>query len=457
MKAKAILHGVLVSSALATLTVLGTVAEAGKMKGSVRVDGSSTVFPITEAVAEEFRGVQPKVRVSVGFSGTGGGFKKFYAGETHINDASRPIKGKEIAKCQEAGIEFIELPVAYDGLSVVVSRKNEFVDHLTVEELHAIWKPESEITMWSQVRAGWPQEKIVLYGPGTDSGTFDYFTEAINGKSQACRADFTASEDDNVLVQGVAGDPNALGFFGFAYYIENDEKIRAVPVDPGTGPVSPTTETINDGTYAPLSRPIFIYVARPAADLPEVEAFVHFYLESAPALVSEVGYVPLPRRGLRPGPPAFRAPGDGNRLRPGGLLARGALSAAGQPYVISTDVETVGGGLASSSLRRSRSRPGEAAIRIALLGCALVSILTTVGIIIVLGRESLSFFGQVSPWEFLFGTRWTPLLEPRSFGCFRSSRGRSSSSWGPRSSPFPRDSARRSISASTPPRGCGAS
>jgi phosphate transport system substrate-binding protein len=184
--------------------------------------------------------------------------------------------------------------VAYDGLSVVVNPGNAFVDHLTVEELHRIWMPGSEVTTWKDVRPEWPAEPIALYGPGVDSGTFDYFTEAINGKAQACRSDFTASEDDNVLVQGVSGDPHALGFFGFAYYLENKDKLKIVPVDGGKGPVAPTVDTINNGTYAPLSRPIFIYVAAAAAARPDVEAFVRFYLESAPALSGEVGYVPLP-------------------------------------------------------------------------------------------------------------------------------------------------------------------
>ncbi|MGQ0720346.1 MAG: PstS family phosphate ABC transporter substrate-binding protein [Candidatus Eiseniibacteriota bacterium] len=286
---------------LGTLTIaaaLGAAAGAacagGKLSGSIHVDGSSTVFPITEAVAEEFRGVQPNVRVSVGFSGTGGGFKKFAVGETDINDASRPIKAEEMAKAAEHGIGFIELPVAYDGLSVVVNPKNDFVDHLTVEELHRIWMAESQVKTWKDVRPEWPAEKISLYGAGTDSGTFDYFTEVINGKAQSCRSDFTASEDDNVLVQGIAGDRWSLGFFGYAYYAENRDKVRAVPVDGGAGPVSPTSETINNGTYAPLSRPIFIYVTTTAAARPEVSSFVSFYLESAPQLVSEVGYVPLP-------------------------------------------------------------------------------------------------------------------------------------------------------------------
>ena len=287
------------SMALAVLVLAGAFSASAdaadkKLTGSVRVDGSSTVFPITEAVAEEFRGVAPKVRVTVGISGTGGGFKKFCIGETDINDASRPIKSKEMAQAAENGIEFIELPVAYDGLTVVVNPKNKFVDKLTVAELHEIWKPESTVKTWKDVRPGWPAEEIGLYGPGHDSGTFDYFTEVVNGESKACRADFTASEDDNVLVQGVAGDPNALGFFGFAYYIENTDKLRAVPIDNGKGGVAPSLETVRDHSYAPLSRPIFIYVARKAADRPEVSAFIDFYLESAASLVSEVGYVPVP-------------------------------------------------------------------------------------------------------------------------------------------------------------------
>ncbi len=276
------------------LAVTG-LAEAGKrLEGRVRVDGSSTVFPISEAVAEEFGGVQPKVRVTIGVSGTGGGFKKFLAGETDINDASRPIKGKELATAREKGIEFIEMPVAFDGLSVVVSKDNRFVDHLTVAELKMIWEPGSSVTTWQDVRPEWPAEEIALYGPGTDSGTFDYFTKAINGKEQACRADYTASEDDNVLVRGVAGDKYSLGFFGYAYYAENQDKLTVVPIDGGAGPVAPSEKTINDGSYAPLSRPIFIYVSTSAAERVEVQAFIEFYMEMAGTLANEVGYVGLP-------------------------------------------------------------------------------------------------------------------------------------------------------------------
>lgn len=270
-------------------------ADAASLQGTVKIDGSSTVFPITEAVAEEFQKESPNVRVTVGISGTGGGFKKFCVGDTDINDASRPIKGEEVKKSAEHGVEYIELPVAYDGISVVVNPKNTAVNVMTMEDLKKIWQPESSVKRWSDVRPQWPNQPITLYGPGTDSGTFDYFTEAVNGKSQVCRADFTASEDDNVLVQGIAGDPNALGFFGFAYYVENKTKLKAALIDAGKGPVGPTDFTINNGTY-PLSRPIFIYINKKAADRPEVQAFVKFYLKNAPVLAKEVGYVPLPKK-----------------------------------------------------------------------------------------------------------------------------------------------------------------
>ncbi len=265
-----------------------------KLSGYVKVDGSSTVFPITEAVAEEFRKVHPKVRVTVSVSGTGGGFKKFVMGEIDINDASRPIKGKEIKKANENVIGFIELPIAFDGLSVVVNKYNNWTDYLTKEELHTIWKPGSTVKTWADVRPEWPEKEIKLYGPGTDSGTFDYFTEAINGKSQVCRSDFSKSEDDNVLVQGIAGDKYSLGFFGFAYYKENKDKLNIVPIDGGNGPVTPSEKTINNGTYQPLSRPIFIYVNPESIKKPEVKTFVEFYLENTKHLVSEVGYVALP-------------------------------------------------------------------------------------------------------------------------------------------------------------------
>ena len=269
-------------------------ASAERLRGTVSIDGSSSVFPISEAVAEEFLAVQPRVRVTVGVSGTGGGFKKFLAGEIDINDASRPIKMKEVKQASASGIGFIELPIAYDGLSVVVNKKNDWVDHLTITELNKIWQPGSSVKRWSDVRDGWPEKEIQLYGPGTDSGTFDYFTETINGKSGASRPDYTANEDDNALVRGISGDEGSLGYFGYAYYAANKDKLRVVAIDGGKGPVAPTEITINNGTYAPLSRPVFIYVRPDALDRKEVRAFVDFYIESAPMLATEVGYIPLP-------------------------------------------------------------------------------------------------------------------------------------------------------------------
>ena len=266
-----------------------------QLGGKVRLDGSSTVFHISEAVAEEYNAVEPRVRVTVGVSGTGGGFKKFINGETDINDASRPIRASEMEKAVVGGIKVIELPVAFDGLSVIVNRKNDWVDHLTIAELNKIWQPDSVVNTWKDLRPEWPDRKIRLYGPGTDSGTFDYFTKAVNGKEQASRPDFTASEDDNVLVQGISGDLDSLGYFGFAYYKENRDKLKIVPIDGGTGPIAPTEETINNGTYAPLSRPVFIYVNAAALDKSQVASYVDFYITNAGALSSEVGYIPLPQ------------------------------------------------------------------------------------------------------------------------------------------------------------------
>jgi phosphate transport system substrate-binding protein len=230
----------------------------------------------------------------VGVSGTGGGFKKFLSGEIDINDASRTIKESEEAEAEASGIDFLEIPVAFDGLSVVVNPNNTWVDSLTVDELQMIWQPGSMVDSWDDIRADWPARPIRLYGPGTDSGTFDYFTEVINGESGASRPDYTASEDDNVLVQGISGDENALGFFGYAYYIENKESLKIVPVDGGSGPVVPTAQTINEGTYSPLSRPVFIYLNAESLSRPEVRSFVDFYIDNAGAIASEVGYIALP-------------------------------------------------------------------------------------------------------------------------------------------------------------------
>ena len=272
----------------------GNSGENGGLTGSIEIDGSSTVYPISEAVAEEFMLENGSgVRVTVGVSGTGGGFKRFCAGETAISNASRPIKDSEREQCQAAGVDPLELEIAYDGISLVANPDNTFAQCLTVEELRAIWQPNSTVRTWSQVRQGFPDTQIKLYGPGTDSGTFDYFTEAINGEEDASRSDYTASEDDNVLVQGVQGDPGALGYMGFAYYQENSETLKLVGVDNGAGCIQPTPETIRGGQYAPLSRPVFIYVARSALERPEVRAFVEFYLDNAPALAESVGYIPL--------------------------------------------------------------------------------------------------------------------------------------------------------------------
>lgn len=276
----------------------GSGGESGdQLSGEVNIDGSSTVYPITEAIAEEFRSVAPDVRVTVGVSGTGGGFMKFIRGETDINNASREIKTSEIEQAKESGVDYVRLSVAYDGLAVVVNPKNDWVDHFTVEELERIWEPDAQgtLTRWNQIREEWPDEELHLFGPGVASGTYDYFTEAIVGESGSSRGDFTASEDDNVLVQGIATDQYALGFFGLAYYEENQDRLKLVGVDNGEGsPVKPSIETVSDGTYAPLSRPIFIYVSGEAAQKETVQEFVTFYLENAPQLVQEIGYVPMP-------------------------------------------------------------------------------------------------------------------------------------------------------------------
>ncbi len=265
----------------------------------IKIDGSSTVYPITEAVAEEFQKAKKgAVKVTVGISGTGGGFKKFCRGETDISDASRPILKKEIDACKRQNIEYIELPVAYDGLAVIVNPKNDWVKELTVADLKKMWEPaaQGKVMNWKDVRPEWPDAKLKLFGPGADSGTFDYFTEAVNGKSKASRGDFTASEDDNVLVQGIAGDRNALGYFGLAYYEENKGKLKVVPiVNPATNKaITPSLQTVMDGTYSPLSRPLFIYVSKKAAEKPEVKEFVEFYLKNADKLTKQVKYVPLP-------------------------------------------------------------------------------------------------------------------------------------------------------------------
>lgn len=286
---------------LVTVLAICAYAPVSYARPIVRVDGSSTVYPITEAVAEEFQGaLRGKIRVTIGISGTGGGFKKFCTGETDVSNASRPIKPSEVALCEKNGIGYIELPVAYDGLAVVVNNKNTWVDSLTVDDLKLIWEPaaQGKITRWNQIRPGFPDKEIHLFGPGVDSGTFDYFTEAINGESGASRGDFTASEDDNILVQGVSTDISALGFFGLAYYENNQERLKIVPIDDndpanGKGPIGASYENVLKGIYQPLSRPLFIYVSVQSAAKDEVKRFIEYYIENSEELAKDVGYVAL--------------------------------------------------------------------------------------------------------------------------------------------------------------------
>lgn len=306
-----------------TMLLLAAVSFHAHAADLVKIDGSSTVFPITEAMAEEFQKAERgKTQVTVGISGTGGGFKKFCRGETDISDASRPIKDSEKKLCVENGIEFIELPAALDALTVVINPKNTWVDHLTVEELKKAWEPaaQGKITNWNQIRPGFPNRPLVLFGAGTDSGTYDYFVEAIvEGKSS--RGDFTASEDDNMLVQGVANDINAMGFFGLAYYEENKGKLKAVPISwKGSKPVLPSVANAKNASYQPLSRPIFIYVSKKSIESkPHVDRFVQFYMDKrhAAALVKEVGYVPLPDK-------AYAAALEKARKRVTGTVFHGA-------------------------------------------------------------------------------------------------------------------------------------
>lgn len=292
----------MLKKSLMTLVIGTTLCAAAQARDIVLIDGSSTVFPITEAVAEEFQKAEKgKTMVTVGISGTGGGFKKFCRGETDISNASRPIKDSEKEECAKNGIQYIELPAALDALTVVINPKNTWVDHLTVEELKKMWEPDAQgkITSWKQIRDSFPDQPLKLFGPGTDSGTYDYFVEAIVG-GKSTRGDFTASEDDNVLVQGVASDVNALGFFGLAYYEENQGKLKAAPISwKGGKPVAPSVENAKNATYQPLSRPIFIYVNKKSVEAkPYVARFVEFYMDKkhTAALVKEVGYVPLPEK-----------------------------------------------------------------------------------------------------------------------------------------------------------------
>ena len=288
------IKSLLTTSALA---FLGAMPLAG-IAQVVKIDGSSTVYPVTEAVAEEFQKANKGLKVTVGVSGTGGGFKKFCRGETDISNASRPISASEMADCKKIGVEYFELPVAFDALTVVINPKNAWLKQATVAELKKMWEPaaQGKVMRWNQINPAWPDQPMKLFGAGSDSGTFDYFTEAIVGKSKSSRGDFTASEDDNVLVQGVAGDVNALGYFGFAYYAENTNKLKALPIveKDGKPAVSPSAETVIAGTYQPLARPIFIYINAKSLTKPEVKKFVDFYMAQGAKMAKEVKYVPLP-------------------------------------------------------------------------------------------------------------------------------------------------------------------
>ena len=282
-------------AAVATMNCAPALAQAQV----VTIDGSSTVFPVTEGIAEDFQKAKKgAVKVTVGISGTGGGFKKFCRGEIDISDASRPIAKKEMDACKAAGIEYFELPVAFDALTVVVNPKNNFIKQLSIDELKTMWEPaaQGKVMRWNQVNPAFPDAPLKLFGAGADSGTFDYFTEAVTGKSKSSRGDFTASEDDNVLVQGVAQDVNAIAFFGYAYYAENQGRLKAVPIAEKAGKpgVSPSEKTVLDGTYTPLSRPIFIYVSAKSMAKPEVKEFVEYYMKEGAKIAKEVKYVPLP-------------------------------------------------------------------------------------------------------------------------------------------------------------------
>lgn len=263
-------------------------------QGRIQIDGSSTVYPVTEAFAEEFQLLNQGIRLTVGFSGTGGGFQRFCNGELDLTGASRPIRESERELCAESGIQYVEIPIALDGLSVVVNPQNDFASCLTVEELRRAWEPGSDVTTWRDIRPTFPAEPIVFYGAGTDSGTFDYFTEAIMGRAGSSRTDYQASENDNILVMGINGDRYSLGYFGYNYYVENRERVKLVAIDGGNGCVEPDEQTVRSGTYAPLSRPLFLYVTMEDLLRPEIRAFVDFALDQARLLIPPTGYIPLP-------------------------------------------------------------------------------------------------------------------------------------------------------------------
>jgi len=302
MKIKNIKIGTLVIASIAfMMSSCGngeTTASSGEetittLAGSISMDGSSTVYPLSEAVAEEYRMVQPKVKVTIGSSGSGAGFKKFARGESDISNASRAIKEKEITACKEGKIEYTELRVALDGIAIVVNKNNSWMETITTAELKSLWEPNSTIVNWSDIRDTWPAEKINLYGPNTAHGTYDFFTEEITGESGASRSDYNAVSDYNVAVQGIASDKNALGYFGLAYFTENQDQLKLIAVDNGQGPIYPSLETVGNGTYTPLARPLYIYLSNNEKSRPEVMNFVNFFLDNAGELSKEVGYIPL--------------------------------------------------------------------------------------------------------------------------------------------------------------------
>ena len=355
----ALLVSLLLVSLLIVLAGCGDSASSSDgLSGSVRIDGSSTVFPLTEAVAEEFMYAHPGVRVTVSESGTGGGFSKFLRGETDINDASRPITPEERDAADEQGIAFIEVPVGYDGIAVVAHPGVDWIQCLTVDELRRIWQPNSDVDTWRDVRPTFPDRSIELYGPGTASGTYDYFTEAVVGRSGASRTDFTASEDDNVLVQGVRGTPGALGYFGFAYYENNADDLQLIAIDPdqpgsGTACTAPSDSTIQQGTYSPLARPLFTYVRADAADRAPVQAFVNFYLSNAGELARSVGYVGL-------SPTAYELASDRFERRTTGTLFGQERIRAGadvERVLRSASPDSVGAAPSGASSTASSLRP----------------------------------------------------------------------------------------------------
>jgi phosphate transport system substrate-binding protein len=291
---KLILTSLIIVTLAGVFIGCGNNESSSTLAGEIKIDGSSTIAPITEGMAEEFNKIHRNVKIPIGISGTGGGFKRFDNGETDINNASRAIKDKEKSEAEKKGVAYTEFKVAFDGITLAVNKDNTWVDTLTVDELKNIWSPDSKVKTWKDVRSEWPAEEIRFYSPGTDSGTFDYFTEEINEKSGAIRQDITPNADPNTLVQGVVGDKNAMGFFGYSYYEENKDKLKAIKIDNGKGGIEPSSETIKDGSYAPLSRPLFLYVNNESLKREEVKEFLRFYLGEGKSIISEIGYIELP-------------------------------------------------------------------------------------------------------------------------------------------------------------------